>query len=82
MDGGDEMNDKLPSAGKLLSISERYIEQIAEDVVYDIIDEVDYWMQDGEKIIDQSGVDDLKTAAGQGGLATGGEGIKEVLQDD
>lgn len=75
-------NDSPPARGKLLPISERYVEQIAEDIVYDIIDEVDYWIQDGEKIIDQSGVDDLKTAAGQGGLAAGGEGIKEVLQDD
>jgi COMPASS component BRE2 len=28
-------------------VSERYDEQIAEDVVFDVIDEVDCWMQDG-----------------------------------
>ncbi|PSS02291.1 hypothetical protein BD289DRAFT_478948 [Coniella lustricola] len=33
---------------------ERYDEQIVEDVVYDIIDEVDFWMQDGAKVIDRS----------------------------
>jgi len=28
----------------------RYAEQIAEDVVYDLIDEVDFFMQDGGEI--------------------------------
>lgn len=33
---------------------ERYDEQIVEDIVYDIVDEVDFWMQDGAKVIDRS----------------------------
>lgn len=33
---------------------ERYDEQIVEDVMYDIIDEVDFWMQDGAKVIDRT----------------------------
>ncbi|KAI9740457.1 MAG: hypothetical protein M1834_005037 [Cirrosporium novae-zelandiae] len=31
----------------LRPIGERYDEQIAEDIVYDLIDEVDFWLQDG-----------------------------------
>ncbi|KAH7375795.1 SPRY domain-containing protein [Plectosphaerella cucumerina] len=80
-DSGEQASE--PEAkGELRPVSERYLEQIAEDVVYDIIDEVDYWIQDGEKIIDQSGVDDLKTATGQESMAPGREEIKEVEQED
>lgn len=32
---------------KLRGIGERYDEQIVEDIVYDIVDEVDFWVQDG-----------------------------------
>lgn len=32
---------------RLRPMSERFNEQIAEDIVYDIIDEVDFWAQDG-----------------------------------
>lgn len=35
-------------------MAERYDEQIVEDVVYDIVDEVDFWMQDGAKVIDRT----------------------------
>ena len=35
------------SNAKLRPLSERYDEQIAEDIVYDIIDEVDFWALDG-----------------------------------
>lgn len=35
------------SLKKLRGLSERYNEQIAEDIVYDIVDEVDFWAQDG-----------------------------------
>ena len=35
------------SARKLRAVSERYNEQIAEDIVYDLVDEVDFWTQDG-----------------------------------
>ncbi|CAK7272821.1 transcription factor, contains a PHD finger motif [Sporothrix epigloea] len=36
-----------PSLTKLRPIGERYAEQIAEDIVYDIIDEAYFWMLDG-----------------------------------
>ncbi|MCJ1334908.1 hypothetical protein MMC09_000173 [Bachmanniomyces sp. S44760] len=42
----------------LRPLSERYNEQIAEDIVYDIIDEVDFWMQDGGDTDSKSGVTD------------------------
>lgn len=35
-------------------LAERYDEQIVEDIVYDIVDEVDFWMQDGAKVIDRT----------------------------
>lgn len=65
--------------GKVRAVSERYCEQIAEDVVYDIIDEVDFWMQDGGGATDRAGVDEKSTAVA---LAPGREEIKELVQDD
>lgn len=41
---------KTPIEGlhsRLRALGERYNEQIAEDVLYDIVDEVDFWAQDG-----------------------------------
>lgn len=35
------------SREEIRGIGERYVEQIAEDVVYDVIDEVDFFVQDG-----------------------------------
>lgn len=35
-------------------MAERYDEQIVEDIVHDIVDEVDFWMQDGAKVIDRT----------------------------
>ena len=37
----------IASLKKLRPLNERYSDQIAEDIVYDIIDEVDFWAQDG-----------------------------------
>jgi COMPASS component BRE2 len=37
----------IPEGRKLQAVGERYKEQIAEDVVWDIIDEVQYFIQDG-----------------------------------
>lgn len=34
-------------SGRLRGMGERFNEQIAEDVLYDILDEVDFWAQDG-----------------------------------
>ncbi|KHN97998.1 Ash2-trithorax family protein [Metarhizium album ARSEF 1941] len=64
---------------RLRAVSERYREQIAEDIVYDIIDEVDFWMQDGGGATDTTGVQDKSEAVA---AAPGTEEIKELVQDD
>lgn len=38
-----------PSIPRLRPLSERYNEQIAEDVTIDIVDEVDFWAMDGDE---------------------------------
>lgn len=62
------------------AVSERYDEQVVEDIVYDVIDEVAFWIQDGGKVIDRTGKDEKvgETA----GMAPGREEIKELVQDD
>ncbi|MCJ1251928.1 hypothetical protein MMC30_009166 [Trapelia coarctata] len=42
-------NDAPTSLKRLRPLAERYNEQIAEDILYDVIDEVDLWAQDGGK---------------------------------
>ncbi|KAI5463133.1 COMPASS complex protein [Mariannaea sp. PMI_226] len=64
---------------KIRAVSERYHDQIAEDIVYDIIDEVDFWMQDGGGATDREGVSDKSQAVA---MAPGREEIKELLEDD
>lgn len=69
-------NDQPPPAAKVSaprSLSERYEEQIAEDVVWDIVDEVDFWAQDGFMESKQI----PKNLASEGDRS-----IKELLQDD
>lgn len=72
-----------PNAGAqskpLRAVSERYREQVAEDIVYDIIDEVDFWMQDGGNDSAGGGAN-AKTEAVN--LAPGREEIKELVEDD
>jgi len=74
---------------KLRAVSERYSEQIVEDIVYDIVDEVDFWMQDGG--VSGKGATNgvLRSTGGvtvQDGMLAGGvlgsEEIKELVQDD
>ncbi|KAK3307560.1 uncharacterized protein B0T15DRAFT_182357 [Chaetomium strumarium] len=72
-----EMGSGHGSLAKLRAVSERYDEQIVEDIVYDIVDEVGFWMQDGGKVIDRSGKDDKAET-----VAPGREEIKELVQDD
>lgn len=62
---------------EMRAVGERYSEQIVEDIVYDIVDEVGFWMQDGGKVIDRS-VRDEKAEA----VVPGREEIKELVQDD
>lgn len=85
MVGSDQAASSYPK--KLRAIGERYDEQIVEDIVYDIVDEVDFWLQDGG--VDGKGATAgaLRTSAGalsQGGLGGGvlGSEIKELVQDD
>lgn len=56
---------------RLRAVGERYGEQIVEDIVYDIVDEVDFWMQE--------------TEIGRKGATNGmpsSVDIKELVQDD
>jgi COMPASS component BRE2 len=69
----------LNAAGKARPVSERHTEQIVEDIVYDIVDEVDFWMQDGGRVIDRAVRDGKVETVGS---APGGEEIKELVQDD
>jgi COMPASS component BRE2 len=66
---------------RLAPISDRYSEQIAEDIVYDIIDEVGFLMQDGGKVVDRTGKDD-KASEAPGLVPVASEDIKELVQDD
>jgi COMPASS component BRE2 len=45
----------VSSLTKIRAVAERYEEQIVEDIVYDVIDEVHFWMLDDGKIIDRTG---------------------------
>ncbi|KAK0643646.1 concanavalin A-like lectin/glucanase domain-containing protein [Cercophora newfieldiana] len=64
---------------KLRPVSDRYAEQIVEDIVYDVIDEVSFWVEDGRKVVDRSGKDDK---VGETPVPGGREEIKELVQDD
>ncbi|KAK5998294.1 Set1 complex component ash2 [Cladobotryum mycophilum] len=63
----------------LQAVSDRYHYQIAEDVVYDIVDEVDFWMQDGGGATNEVGVEEKRQKVA---MAPGREEIKELVQDD
>lgn len=80
MIGNDQPPPPPEVAGRVKAIADRFDEQIVEDIVFDIIDEVDFWMQDGMP-------DDTVVKAVVGGVSDGvtiGEegGIKELVQDD
>ncbi|KAH8667507.1 hypothetical protein BGZ60DRAFT_470317 [Tricladium varicosporioides] len=68
---------------KLQAVGERYDEQIVEDIVYDIIDEVDFWVQDGCISGKAAANGVLQSAAGVSAQEPpGGSEIKELVQDD
>ncbi|PQE17959.1 Set1 complex component ash2 protein [Rutstroemia sp. NJR-2017a WRK4] len=71
---------------KIRAASERYDEQIVEDIMYDLIDEVDFWMIDGgdEGVGAKKDLQATNRAGGNaGGLgAAGGVEIKELVQDE
>lgn len=63
---------------KLRAVGERYEEQIVEDIVYDIIDEVDFWVQDG-CITGKAATNSMRSA----GVAVQGEiAPKELVQEE
>lgn len=83
-------------AKKARAVGERYNEQIAEDIIYDLVDEVDFWTQDGGLRDAQKRLDDhattiagavdaeasgLEAAAQDMGGQQAGE-IKEVVQEE
>lgn len=52
---------------RLRAIGERYKEQIAEDVVWDLVDEVDFFVQDDGKV-ERAGAAEAGLGGGRGGL--------------
>lgn len=75
----DDDGDMIPTEPQVKALSERWREQIAEDVVHDVIDEVDFWMQDGGGSTDQTGILPRGASSSSG---PGREEIKELVQDD
>ncbi|RDL31407.1 uncharacterized protein BP5553_09616 [Venustampulla echinocandica] len=88
MTGSDQAAPSASAPHPLRAVGERYDEQIVEDIVYDIVDEVDFWMQDGG--VSGKGVADAALRAPAGGSAQDGmpgggvlgSEIKELVQDD
>jgi len=90
-DNEDEVDmigsDQLPTTkiSKPKPMSERYDEQIAEDIVRDLVDEVDFWFQDGGatgKGIGSTPAQTSSLEAINGLSAMPSDEIKELVQDD
>lgn len=80
---GGELDVVKPAGSEetnVRAVCERYQEQIAEDIVYDVIDEVDFWMQDGGRTKNGTGADDKVDDTVVSAPAR--EEIKELVQDD
>lgn len=77
--GAGDMDVEGAAEAKVRAVSERYRDQIVEDIVYDIVDEVDFWMQDGGVAKDRAGGPEKNDVAA---MAPGREEIKELVQDD
>ena len=87
-----------PIAGSHTSLRpmcERFDEQIAEDVTIDIIDEVDFWAQDGDEVdgavdqtpsilgpVDPQAPDAMAAAAEVGDALGSTPGIREIVQEE
>lgn len=85
VDMADSDQPSTSTLHKLRPLSERYDEQIVEDIVYDILDEVDWWMRDGGvtgKVVTNGVI--RPGEAVPNGMAGGVQGseIKEIVQDD
>ncbi|KAL8834027.1 MAG: hypothetical protein Q9170_003958 [Blastenia crenularia] len=71
----DPATQKQHSHGKnsqLRGMGERYVEQIAEDVVYDLVDEVDFWILDGMENADVAGTDGMEMEKGRSASVSAG----------
>lgn len=68
------------SAKKSRGVGERYNEQIAEDIVYDLVDEVDFWTQDGGLRDAQKRLDDHATS-NVGAVDPEASGLGAAVQD-
>jgi len=91
---------KKPITGthsRLRPMSSRFNEQIAEDITIDIIDEVDFWAQDGEEgegagneqappsilgPVDPKALDVVAAAEEVGDVLGVGTGIREIVQEE
>ncbi|KAG9257353.1 concanavalin A-like lectin/glucanase domain-containing protein [Emericellopsis atlantica] len=73
--GNMEMVSNGETGGVARPLSERFEEQIAEDVVWDIVDEVDFWMQDGQGPPGSGG---MASGSAKAGLTHG----RGIAQDD
>lgn len=68
-----------PRLNRLRPVSQRYAEQVVEDVIYDIVDEVDFWLQDGgPRNVPKGGEGKVGSVA----VVPEQEEIKELVQDD
>lgn len=78
-DADVEMNGEAngTSPVRIRPVSDRYEEQIAEDIVYDVVDEVDFWMQDGGGEAGQ-----VAALEKVGEIAPSRTEIKELVQGD
>lgn len=70
-----------PKLSKLRPVVQRYAEQVVEDVICDVVDEVDFWLQDGgpKNVVPKAGEE--KEASGTA-VVPAQEEIKELVQDD
>ena len=79
-DGDVEMAESTAVNGRPIhAVSDRYRDQIVEDILYDIVDEVDFWMSDGGDTRVRSGEEAKHQVAT---MAPGREEIKELVEDD
>ncbi|KAL2065481.1 hypothetical protein VTL71DRAFT_3151 [Oculimacula yallundae] len=85
MIGNDQ--PEVKKAPELRATGDRFDEQIVEDIVFDLVDEVDFWMQDGglsDKGETNGAQSSAEGSAQNGLLAVGslGSEIKELVQED
>lgn len=65
---------------RLRALGERFNEQIAEDIVYDIVDEVDFWVQDGGDTMKKGGLGD-KGPTALGPVDPEADGVRAAVRE-